>query len=117
MNIKLNSDGDWDLQNGQLQIVTGVEEIAQIVTTRLKFFLGEWFLDVRRGVPWFSKILKKNPNPSEVEAILIQHILDSPGIITLKDSTFTLDNATRRLTVEFEAISTEGVLNFSEVVP
>ena len=117
MNILLDENGDWAVTDNQLQLVTGVEEIAQIVATRLKFYLGEWFMDVRKGVPWFSKILKKGANPSEVEAILTQAIVDSPGIITLNEATFSLDNQTRRLTVEFNALSTEGILNFSEVVP
>ena len=117
MNIKLDANGDWDITNNQLQLVTGQDEIAQKISNRLKLFLGEWFLDVRLGVPWFSKILKKNPNPSEIEAILIQQIIETTGVVTLNSIELSLDNATRKLRVEFEAQTTDGILNFSEVVP
>lgn len=117
MNILLDSTGDWAVANGELQFANGVDEIAQIVATRLKTFLGEWFLDVRLGVPWFSKILKKNPNPAEIEAVLIQTIVESPGIITLLDFQLSLDGATRQLSVSFRAESVAGIINFTEVVP
>ena len=117
MNILLGSDGDWVVIDNQLQFVTGIEEIGQIISTRLKSFLGEWFLDVRIGVPWFSKILKKNPNPAEIESLLIQTIAESPGVIGLKTIELSLDNVTRKLSVDFQAQTTEGILNFSEVIP
>jgi hypothetical protein len=117
MNILLDSSGDWAVSGSKLQLATERDEIAQIVATRLRTFLGEWFLDVRIGVPWFSKILKKNPNPAEVEALLIQTIVESPGIVTLKTFELTLDNKTRKLKVNFEAQSLAGVINFSEVIP
>jgi hypothetical protein len=117
MNILLDSSGDWAVSGGKLQLATGQEEIAQIVATRLRTFLGEYFLDVRIGVPWFSKIFKKNPNQAEVEALLIQTIADSPGIITIQDFQLSLDNKTRKLRVDFRAQSVEGLINFSEVVP
>lgn len=117
MNILLDSSGDWAVSGGKLQLATERDEIAQIVATRLRTFLGEWFLDVRIGVPWFSKILKKNPNPAEVEALLIQTIVESPGIVTLNTFELSLDNKTRKLKVNFEAQSLAGVINFSEVIP
>ena len=117
MNILLDSVGDWAVENDQLQFVTGRDEIAQIIETRLRSFIGEWFLDVRIGVPWFSKILKKNPSATEIEAILIQQIVDSPGVVTLENIDLSLDNVTRRLRVSFEAETLDGIVNFSEVLP
>lgn len=117
MNILLDSSGDWAVASGKLQLATKQDEIAQIVSTRLRTFLGEWFLDVRLGVPWFSKILKKNPNPAEIEAILAQTIVESPGIVTLTDFQLTLDNVTRKLRVTFQAKSIAGIINFTEVIP
>ena len=57
--IKLNSDGDLDFSSGGLELLEGVDEIVQKLDTRLQFFLGEWFLDQRLGIPYYEDILIK----------------------------------------------------------
>ena len=117
MNIQLDDDGDWLVTNNQLQTVTGADEIAQKIKNRLRAFRGEWFLDVRVGMPWFEKILKKNPNPAEVETIITEEIVNTDGVLNVRDIELSLDNLTRKLRVDFSAEVIDGVINFSEVLP
>lgn len=116
MNIFLDETGDWLVEDGKLQLVTGQDEIAQISAIRLKTYLGEWFLDVRIGFPWFSKVLKKGPNTAEIEALLIQEIVETPGIVSLRSFDLSFDKVTRKLKVDYEAESIAGIINFSEVI-
>ncbi len=115
--IALNTSGDIRLAGDDLDFTTGQETIADFVGVRLKTFLGEWFLDQSLGVPYFEEIFKKNFNARVVDAVFKNEILDSPGIIELKEFELDLDEATRQLTLTFAARSEEGDINFSEIIP
>ncbi|WHL27754.1 hypothetical protein QJS63_26220 [Pseudomonas juntendi] len=56
-------DANGDLAMGQEKLLTGysAEEVAQNVRTRLKFFLGEWFLNTADGTDWFGVCWAKGP--------------------------------------------------------
>ena len=108
-NLLLTIDGDLDFSSGGLQIVTGTEEIAQKLFVRLQFFLGEWFLDRRQGIPYFTKILIKSPDLVVIQGIFREAILTTPGVESLVGVIETeLDFITRKLTVKFSALLTSG---------
>jgi len=117
MNIELDETGDWKIEKGKVKFVSGQDEIKQILTVRFKTFLGEWFLDIRKGRPWFSKVFKKNPNPAEVEAMAIDTIVSSPGVTGIVSLNLEVEKVTRKLKIDFEATTIDGNINFSEVVP
>jgi hypothetical protein len=117
MNILLDSTGDWDVQSGSVQFTTGKEEIAQMIAIRLKTFVGEWFLDVEKGLPYFSTILVKNPNSAEIENLFISEIASTPGVLSIDEFAMTYDNTVRKLTVNARISSVGGVINFSQEVP
>ena len=99
--------GDLDLSSNDLQLVTGVDAIVQQLTIRYRFFLGEWFLDTREGVPWYQRILIKNPGFSDVNAILRQVAVDTPHIAKVNRFDSSFDPTTRELTVALWAVSDE----------
>ena len=53
---------DIVLKNGDALLIDNAERIAQQILISLRFWLGEWFLDTRQGVPYLEYILVKNPN-------------------------------------------------------
>ena len=113
--LLMTPDGDLDLSTNDMQLVTGSAEIAQHLRIRLKFFLGEWFLDTRLGVPYIQQILRKRPQLAVVQDILRRTVLSTPGIIEILSFSFELDSVTRRLTVDLRAqITGDEVLDFSE---
>lgn len=80
MNLKLSSTGDIDITNNAMSLVSGVEGIRQNWVSRLQTFLGDWFLDLRVGVPYYEEILKKQPNTNRLRAIFHEVTLGTPGI-------------------------------------
>lgn len=115
MDIKLNNDLDIDISTGDLVFVEGTEAIAQHLRIRLGFFLGEWMLDRRLGVPYFQHVLIKNPKTSVVRGILRKVILRTPGVLTVSDLLVTYEPTTRIMSVSFTAQVTGDVtLNFDE---
>lgn len=115
MNFQLDDDGDLLFSDSEVQFVSGQDEIAQILEVRLKTILGEWFLDLELGVPYFSKILKKNPIDSEIESAIITEISNSPGVVSVESLDMEL-SPTRELSVASRIITTEGVLDFTTEV-
>jgi len=112
--------GDLELDKGQLVLVTGQEEIRQHSSQRLRTFLGEWFLDIFLGLPYFEEIFEKGLDVNNVDSIFINEILQTPGIIRLLDFNLDIpDLASRRLEVNYEAQTSESLepLIVSTTVP
>lgn len=105
---KLDADGDLAL--GAEEFLTGytAEEVAQNVLTRLKFFLGEWFLDTTDGTDWFGSVLGKGSVLASRESVIRQRILLTPGCAGMTAFSLTTDIATRELTVNASIVSASG---------
>lgn len=114
--LKLSTlDDDLDLTGEQLSIVTGDDAIVQHLSVRLRLFKGEWFLDLRVGIPYYDSILIKNPDLVAIRSIFRRAILTTPGIASLDALDTEFDAANRRLTVTFTAIKDDGeTLDFSK---
>jgi hypothetical protein len=110
-NIALNysgQTGDLDLTGHRLNLITGEAAIEQNLRIRLRFFLGEHFLDLRQGMPFFSEILIKNPNMLLVRSIFRQAILDTAGISAVTSLTASINSSTRTLSLNFAATMDTG---------
>ena len=96
-----------DIATSGRQFVTGAEATAQAVRARLRLFLGEWFLDVSQGTPWFQSILGKAPQDvAEIE--LKNRILSAPGVAQIRKFEFDPDLTNRRLFIRMTLINDEG---------
>lgn len=99
---------------GRLEYVDGDAATAQEIKTRLLFFRGEGFTDLREGVPYFQEILRKGADPARVKAIIRSVIQSVPAIADVPRIDFSLDPATRAATVTFEARTKTGRVIRSE---
>jgi len=90
------------------RIVRGVEAIRLRIVARLKFFKGEWFLDTRQGMPYFTSIFVKNPELALVESIFRRAILSTPGVKTIVRMAIKLDTGSRTLTINPLEIQLSG---------
>ena len=114
--IKL-TDGDIEIDGNDFVLTVDIEAIEQHLGQRLKTFLEEWFLDKRIGVAYLQQVLKKNPDFVVVDSILKKEIITTPGILELTKFVLDLNPSTRVLTLTFNARTSDGVINFSEVIP
>lgn len=53
--LKLGVDGDLEIKNGDLLLTTSDDAVRQHLQQRLRTFLGEWFLDLDVGIPFFQR--------------------------------------------------------------
>lgn len=112
--LKLDSTHDIAIENNDLVLIESVEAIAQDVLIRLQFFLGEWFLDTRLGVPYFEKVLGQKPRLTALKGLFRKVILSAPGMLGMKDFLIDFNGVTRTLTVEFQGIADSGTFDFNE---
>lgn len=109
--LKLDSDGDLAIEGGDLALVGGIESIAQHVQIRLRFFLGEWFLDESRGVPFMQRIFVKAPRPGLVQSVVRKTIEGTPGVRAVTELAVTLDPRTRKARVTWRATTDLGEIS------
>ncbi len=100
--------GDLALKDRSPYRISGPEYATQRITVTLDFFLAEWFLDTRQGVPYFRDVLIKNPNSETVRSVFRRAILKTPGIVAVPKLTYELDAANRVALIEFEAVYKDG---------
>lgn len=102
--------GDLKLTGGDLTLVQDVAAIRQEAETRMRFFLGEWFLDVTAGIPYFQNILVKSPNLGAIKSILTDEVLATVGVQSLLTMDLNFDAGARVLAVKWSASTDVGEL-------
>jgi hypothetical protein len=105
MNLETN---DLDIINGDLYLVTGSDAIAQDLQQTLQLWLGEWFLDTTKGVPFKQHILIKNPNIDIVQADLITAAASVSGVTQILDVQFNYSNVNRTFSASMVAQTSNG---------
>lgn len=108
MNLQLNANGDIFTRDYGLARIAGRDQIAQGIGTRLKLLLGEWFLDVSQGVPWFDSILIKNPNRTVVQGIIRRAILQTEGVVELVKFDIGEISGERKIVINFTVLTSDG---------
>lgn len=107
-------EGDLHLDGGAVVEVDGDEATAQEIRTRLLFFKGECFADVREGVPYYQEILRKAPDLTRVRSIIRRVILSVPAVVDVPRIDIDIDRATRVATINWTARTDTGRLIRSE---
>jgi hypothetical protein len=115
--LRLDADGDLDLSTGDLRFTSGADAALQSVGINLHWHRGEWFLDESLGVPWFTEILVKNPNPVIVREYLREAIADGDYISAITKLKLEYDPRARSVSVDWTAETDfDQVLGSSETV-
>lgn len=106
--------GDLDLQQGSLFVLDGSSYTRQKLSVRFKFFITEWFLDQRQGVPYYRDVLGKTPNLDVVRSLFRKIILGTPGVLSLSSFKISIDEAQRTLAFAFQANAKDGPITVVE---
>jgi len=99
---------DLTIRNNTLVLAEGEEAIDQQLRLRLKFFLGEHFLDTRQGIPFFREVFTKNPNTRLLRSIFSEAVRTTPGIESVDFMDVVIDAPTRTLNITFVATMLDG---------
>lgn len=80
---------------------SNLEYIAQKLRIKLKTFLGEYFLNVEIGLPFFEQIFVKSPNIDLIGDLFKQQILEEEEVDELVSFEQEWNKTTRALTTTF----------------
>lgn len=95
--------------NGEAPVTRSQQDIvAQRLKITLQTFLGEWFLDLDVGLPYFQQILTKVRSKNSIDAIFQQTILEDAGVVELLSYNSTLSSATRGFDLSFTVRVADG---------
>ena len=102
-------------QSGELQfaVVDGLEATRQRVEQRLRFLLGEWFLNTRRGIPYLQEIIGATYDEALVKQILNNEILLDDEVTSISDVQVSLDFRTRALRYSVSVSTIHGDMTVS----
>ena len=108
--------GEFVVENGRLQLVTGADAAGQRIFARLHALIGEWFLDLSFGIPYLTDVFVSAPQLNFISGIFKTEILAGAGGTSfLKSFDATIDTSTRVLTVDSEVqFSEDETITVSE---
>ena len=104
--LKLNTDHDIAIEEGDLVLVAGPDESAQSILIRLYAYFGEWFLDTSLGTPHYEKILGKPFRLDNQAAVYRRRVLQTEGVVSIGNVSFSRTN--RVLSFNANAILEDG---------
>lgn len=114
--IALNTaNNDLVIKNNDLILIDNAERIAQQVLITLRFWLNEWFLDTRQGIPYLEYILVKNPNKNHIKQIFSEKIMNIEGVKEISSMNLDFSMIRRELSINYE-INTKYGLITNEVI-
>jgi hypothetical protein len=108
----------WDVAGGHglNSYLTGDPAIEQSVSCELQLILGEWFLDVTRGIPWYAQpnstttpIMGVFPaDLARAEALIKAAILSVPGVNSLTAFSLNFNHTSRAATCTASGVTENG---------
>ena len=103
--------GDLLLSKGQIGQVFGADAAGQVVSTDLKTFLGEFWLDRSFGIPYYELVFKKTTDLSAIKTMYIEKILARPEILKVTRFDMDVNGATRKLRIVLGMLTSEGFVD------
>ena len=105
----LSNQRDITIVNGALQLVEGDDEIVQGVELKILSFVGDWFLDLVFGIPYWGRVFARGINEADLYGIFTLAIQQSDGIEAVENLNIDIDSRTRTLDLTAKAYTSTGL--------
>jgi len=98
-------------RNGRMRYTeTDLEFLAQIIRHELSIFLGEWYLDKKKGLPYRPKNARKSEHRSILETALRAKLISIKGVKRILSFTPKYDKKERLYEVAYTVDTDAGLL-------
>ena len=108
--------GDLVLHDGDVLLIDNAERVAQQILITLRFWLGEWFLDTKDGIPYLEYVLVKSPNLLHIRQIFTEAMEKVDGVKRVEEMNLVFDVKNRSLHVDYEVSTDYGLITRREVL-
>lgn len=105
----LSNQRDITIVHGALQLVEGDDEIVQGVDLNLLSFVGDWFLDLSFGIPYWGRVFVRGINEADLYGIFTSAIQNSDGIEAVEDLNIVIDSSVRSMDLTAKAYTSTGL--------
>lgn len=103
--------------NGQNDFLTDADAVAQIIGTRLRLLMGEWWEDQGQGLPLFQEILGYGSTTDQIDLLIQTNILGGSYVQGISSYSSSYDGSARaysfaaQVTTDFGpvTVSNQGV--------
>jgi len=95
---RLSDSDDYVFGQSNQDFYSGVDAVAQAIYTRLKLLYGEWWEDLKDGLPLFENILGTSGSPQNkkaIDALISERILGTLNVIGITDFSSSFNASTR----------------------
>ena len=114
MDILLDKDGDLLLsKTGDLVLE---DSVAQKIRIRLLWFEGEWRWNREEGMPYFDRLLIKNPDLDSFESVVRGRIFEVEEVTDVKNVEISFDRKTRNAVIRFVAQTDQETIKDEVVI-
>jgi hypothetical protein len=103
----LTDDVTLDSTNNLRFTETLTEYVSQKITNNLQTFKGEWYQNIAIGVPYYDRVLIKNPDLDDVDNLFQSEILEVKEVVEILEYESEFDNSTRKYTVNWKVLAQE----------
>ena len=111
---KLDENGDYSFGNSQANFYRDTPEaVGQAVLTRLRLWVGEWFINTEDGTDWLDQVLGEGTSLL-YEQVIKQRILETQGVTEITDFFTQYDPNTRELAIQTTINTIYGELTLQE---
>lgn len=113
MDILLGEKGDLYFKNADIVLANSVRQKIKI---RLKWFFQEWRWDDEAGIEYFEYLFVKNPDLEQVQEMIEDAIFDVDEVTDVNYVDISIDAATRKAVITYEAVTDEETIKEEETI-
>lgn len=111
-NLKIDqTTGDLSFKAGQIEQTYGADAVGQGVSTDLKTFLGEFWLDRTFGIPYYELVFVKGTDLSAIKTMYVQKILSRDEVKEVTRFEMDIDGTNRTLRILLAMTTSEGFVD------
>lgn len=102
LDIACDDDHDLLVDAEGLHLISGLPGVAQLIRIAILLFLGEWFLNLEVGMPWFQEILGQKFDAALIRQRLSERISKIPAVAEIISIAVSFDADARAVSIDYE---------------
>ncbi len=100
--------GDLDMSQG-LRLTPDLQTyVVQRLDENFSFFLGEYFLNLRLGIPYFERVIGQKPDLALLQTLLSRAAQQTVGVASVPSFRAAFDRDTRKARPSFSLVLSDG---------
>lgn len=104
----LDTNGDPIWGQGQYNLLSNTDAVAQLILTRLRLFEGEWWANTLEGLPLWQSILAVTANVEDIVLLIRNRVLGTPYVVDMINVEAGFNSSTRAFSFSAVALTQFG---------